>query len=333
MTPRPTDEAVAALPLRAARAELLEEIMSTPVTETRPETTREPHHRRWLVPIAAAAAVAALVGVPSWLLAGPEEAREAPASSPSAPATPGEWVALEAEGWTVTYVAGALGEREVRYENGDAALDVHLRAASSYDTYVEDRQLIDAPKIDPGTPVQLLGSEARLWPYSATDHTTIGAVAGKVFPEIRGSGMDRASYVELLGRLAWTDEATFEARLPEEFVADDEQDAVVAEMMAGMATPSGFEVPAFEEKDRYQLGAKVSGAVACAWLDIFAEARSDGDREAARGAAGALADSRRWPVLQEMKAEGDYPEVIWQFADEVGAGRVPEGYQDGLGCP
>lgn len=34
-----------------------------------------------------------------------------------------------------------------------------------------------------------------------------------------------------------------------------------------------------------------------------------------------------------MKAEGDYPEVIWQFADEVGAGRVPEGYQDGLGCP
>ena len=38
-------------------------------------------------------------------------------------------------------------------------------------------------------------------------------------------------------------------------------------------------------------------------------------------------------MLREMDAEGDYPEVVWEYAAEVQAGRVPEGYRDGLGCP
>jgi hypothetical protein len=33
-----------------------------------------------------------------------------------------------------------------------------------------------------------------------------------------------------------------------------------------------------------------------------------------------------------MNADGDYPEVVWQYADEVGAGQVPEGFREGLGC-
>ena len=38
----------------------------------------------------------------------------------------------------------------------------------------------------------------------------------------------------------------------------------------------------------------------------------------------ALASSRNWPVLLEMNAEGDYPEVVWQYADALnGKGDVP----------
>ena len=44
-----------------------------------------------------------------------------------------------------------------------------------------------------------------------------------------------------------------------------------------------------------------------------------------------MGTSRQWPVLQEMDADGDYPEVVWDYADQVGAGQVPEGYREGLG--
>ena len=58
MNPQLTDDAVAALPLHAGRAELLEEIMQTPVLDDRPLATPDTRRRRgWLAPVAAAAAI------------------------------------------------------------------------------------------------------------------------------------------------------------------------------------------------------------------------------------------------------------------------------------
>ncbi len=42
--------------------------------------------------------------------------------------------------------------------------------------------------------------------------------------------------------------------------------------------------------------------------------------------------SRDWPVLLEMDAEGDYPEVVWEYADQIAAGQTPAGFEGGLGC-
>ena len=42
-----------------------------------------------------------------------------------------------------------------------------------------------------------------------------------------------------------------------------------------------------------------------------------------------LGTSRDWPVLDEMNERGDYPEVVWEYADQVAAGQVPEGYRRG----
>ncbi len=71
--------------------------------------------------------------------------------------------------------------------------------------------------------------------------------------------------------------------------------------------------------------------MACAWI----ERGGDEAREA-------LATARRWPILNEMNAEGDYPEVVWQYADafvtggDVAAGKpgvtVQDSYRDALGC-
>ena len=70
MNAKLTDDAVAGLPLSHGRAELLEEIMSTPVNDDLPVRTEKPHRRsRWVVP-SAAVAVVALVAVGSAWWAG-----------------------------------------------------------------------------------------------------------------------------------------------------------------------------------------------------------------------------------------------------------------------
>ena len=33
-----------------------------------------------------------------------------------------------------------------------------------------------------------------------------------------------------------------------------------------------------------------------------------------------------------MNADGDYPEVVWELADQAVAGQVPDWYREGLGC-
>ena len=328
-TPRLTDQAVSELPLSAARAELLEEIMATSLAErpTAPHDGEQRRSRRWVAVVAAAAAAAVLVAVPSWLLS-----RDEPATVFAGPPAH-DWVSLDAPGWTVTYVSDpGDGESEVEWAKGGATLSVHLRDAESRASYVEDRQRIDAPDVDRGDPVELLGSPARMWRYSADDHTTIGSVEGEVFPEVRGEGMAEAAYVALLGRLAWTDQAAFEAALPEEFVTAGEADATITAMLRGVRLAPGAAVPTSDERDPYQLGADVARQVMCPWIATFVEAREAGDERAAREVQKVVGTSRDWAFLDAMNAEGDYPEVVWEMSDDVVAGRVPPEYEQGLGC-
>jgi hypothetical protein len=93
--------------------------------------------------------------------------------------------------------------------------------------------------------------------------------------------------------------------------------------------------------DRYQLGAKVTGAVGCAWLERWVASRRAGDAAGIRQAVGALTTSHHWRVLQEMQAAGAWPRVFWQYADAAVAGApvaagkplsVEESYRDALGC-
>lgn len=330
MTPRLTDDEVSGLPLAAARAELLEEIMSTSLDERTapsPADTSPRHLRRWAATLAAAAAAAALVAVPSWLLS-----RDEPTSVYAAPQAL-ERVVLDAPGWTITDVSEPGGpESEVEWSDGSATLTVHLRAADTRAGYVRDREHIDHPQVDRGTPTGLLGADARWWAYSASDRTAIGAVAGDVFPEVRGEGMDRAAYLDLLARLDWADQETFEAALPEEFVTSGEADAAIVDMLRGVPLAPGAAVPSSDESDPYHLGADVAAQVACPWIDQFADATEEGDDAAARQAQAALAGSHDWAFLHVMDAEGDYPDVLWEIADEVVAGRVPAEYGQGLGC-
>jgi hypothetical protein len=109
--------------------------------------------------------------------------------------------------------------------------------------------------------------------------------------------------------------------------------------------PSGFDRAALGNgdalRDRYQLGAQLTASVACAWIGQWVAARKAGDNSEVRQAVGAMATSHRWSILLEMKKDGAYPEVLWQYADAIAtnaplaAGKpvtVEETYRDALGC-
>lgn len=95
------------------------------------------------------------------------------------------------------------------------------------------------------------------------------------------------------------------------------------------------------EIDRYQIGAHVAGAATCAWIEVWLDSTASGDLERADEAVSALGASRSWSVLAEMDPIGDFPEVVWIYADAVaGDGTVPadgpatvaDAYQSAFSC-
>jgi hypothetical protein len=80
--------------------------------------------------------------------------------------------------------------------------------------------------------------------------------------------------------------------------------------------------------------------VACGWVAEWIDARGVGDQGRIDAAVTAMAGSRDWPILREMDAEGDYPEVLWQYADALAGeplvaeskATVENSYRAALGC-
>ncbi len=350
MIPKLTDDAVAELPLGAGRAELLEEIMSTVAPDRQtPEPPAPTRHRsRWLVPLAAAAVVAGIAGTSLWWTGpGDDHGRGGTPSVATQPDESGFRAVLDAPGWTVSATeSGDDGYGEVNYdkgggftEKGGASFTITWYHADSYADYVTDREhIVDPPA--PGEPVEVLGLDGQLWAYSADDHTVIREVQDGHWMEFRGTGMDEAAYRTLLGQLRIVGLTDYEAALPDDYVSKAERRDAALAIVSGITDAAGAGWPggqapnlASSQQDPYQLGAEVSGRYTCAWLGEFAAAQAAGDDVRAAEAAHVLGTSRQWPVLQQMNARGDYPEVVWEYADEVVAGRVPDGYKQGLGCP
>ena len=186
----------------------------------------------------------------------------------------------------------------------------------------------------------MLGRPALMWAYSSTDHTAIREVQNGRWLEIRADGVDQAGYLALLGDLRVVSSAEFDASLPDDFVTTAERPEAAQAILDDIKAVSGADLPpgvfvSFAEgdaEDRYQFGAEVAGAYACAWLEAFDNATTHDQTDQAAEAARVLGTSPQWPILKQMDADGDYPEVVWEYADQATAGKVPEGYREGLGC-
>jgi hypothetical protein len=334
MIPKLTDDAVADLPLRLGRAELLEEIMSVPVVEL-PTPTPTPSRRgRWVIPLAAAVAVALIAAGAAWWVRAAH-----PGEAPRPATTTGPWIVLDAPGWTVTMAYVDATGSAALWEHGAQSLELTWYDAAEYRGFFTDRRRIDKPASD-GKPVEVLGRPGHMWAYFPREHTVIREVEDGQFFELRGTGMDEQAYLELLGRLKKVDLAGFEAAMPESFFASEERSEEVRRMLDGIGQYVDPLFPASSrqttvsstQNDPYQLGMGAASAVACAWFDELAAATESGDQVRVRQAMDVLSTTHDWPVLHEIDSRGYFPEVLWHYADEAVAGRPPADYFEALGC-
>lgn len=327
-TPRITDDEVAALPVHSGRADLLEDIMATDLDHAAKAATRA--HRRaptWLAIPAAAAAIVAIALVPTL-----RDADDPVAGGPAvrSSTTPEEqhpeasYVVLGAAGWEMTTVGESDGLLSVQFAKGEQALELNEYPADQFQQRLDDRLGVSTPR--PGT---LLGLPSTTVTYSARDHATIRPVEGESFVEVRADGMDLAAYERLLDELEATDAAVFARTVPPGTVTPETRDMEVARLMEGVAAPDGFTGEDFALtgfQDRYNATTTVAGAVGCAWLEIY----DAGDAVVRQRALAALDSSREWPLLVAQVDRGDYPEVFWELADDLRAGRSGADLRSGI---
>lgn len=233
---------------------------------------------------------------------------------------PNPYAVLDAPGWDISKVDGDPTDGKIRYALGDWTLRVNWRSEQLYDSYLTSRR-----RISESTTVALFGKPAESWAYNPRDHTVIRPVEGETFFEVRGEGMHRTAFVDLLARLHQVDADDFAERLPASVARPQEVDATVTALLTGVETPGGFDVstirvPPYQEP--YHVAAHVTGRVGCAWIDLYAAACSAGDSVSRQRAVDAMAGSRTWPVLREIQHAGGWAEEYWRVADDMAAGEA-----------
>jgi len=252
-------------------------------------------------------------------------------------------------GWVVTRVdEWSAGTGEMSFEAGTEHID--LRWAPATD------EIAVAVKKGPGDRLfsaTVQGARATIVAWSGGFGYRASWREGDTDVVVQGEAASPEAFIALLGELQRVSVDEWLSALPAAAVTPAEHDVAVGEMLDGMPLPPGVQAADLEAetsatRDRYQLGAKVVSVVACGWIAQWAEARASGDAAARKAAEEAMAGSRTWPILLEMNAEGDYPEVVWEFAAAMAGGGerklgerekgkvvmlgVEDTYEQALGC-
>jgi hypothetical protein len=327
--------------LDRAEHALLEEIMSEPVRKA-------PRRRGLATAVAAAAAVTGLLVTSAVIRDRPESGQAAPVVSRPAPATL-EFAAavrqaaennprllINQPGWKVTHVYGfAEKDGGIAFEeSGGRQLDMNWYPADQYDGYYKDRLRVSPPEA-----TKVDGWKGARFTYSESDFAIMLGPRDGVFAELRtgGGAWTLTSLDKVVADIKRVDVDTWLMALPPEIVTPGKEDEAAKKILADVPVPPGFDVAAlkgFGANDPYQFGAKVTGRVACGWIAEWKRAKRAGDDAAQRKATDALRGSHQWKILNDMNDDGDYPELLWEYADRTAAGSPPseEEVDQGLGC-
>ncbi|MFC7532653.1 hypothetical protein [Actinoplanes sp. GCM10030250] len=336
--------------LNGAEQTLLEEIMSAPKLESVPATPslRRTLTRRLGGAVAAAAVVTGVIAAVALL---PEEPESSPYAGPVGLPSAGAGTAaisgweldlkaaeghprliINEPGWKVTTVYGFADEQgTIAFEKGDRQLEMNWYPAKYYQSYYKDRLLVSAPE-----PTTVAGRKGDVFTYDPSDFETFLKPKDGATVALRSSGgWTRSSYDEVLSHVVHVGAEAFLAALPPEIVTPSRVREEAAKILVDVPLPPGFDIEsvgAGGANDRYQFGADVTGQISCAWIAEWIRADKAGDDKAVDQAAAALRSSRKWKVLLEMKDQGGWSQILWETTGKVADGKVPNQYEQGLGC-
>jgi hypothetical protein len=345
------DDELDALALDPLEAQLRAAIVREPRAAVR--RPRRPHRLpRRRVHVAAALAVAvcaALVLAGTSFFGADQVTQRAWAAEAVRVANAVPRLLLDAPGWTVVSADEfSVDFGEMRFTN-DGEPGVRLK----WNQARPGGLLIDGRKDDPSASMvrttKVLGHRTLV--YRVGDGSMPGDYLAGVWRqggyvlELRAEAGSVDSLVALLHAIRAVGVDEFLSAMPASVVLPVDRETVVRAMLADLPLPAGFDADRLTAgdavRDRYQLGARVVGAVACTWIKQWATAKRSGDTATAARAVRAMSSSRDWEILREMQAEGAYPAVLWELADAMaGSGRimggrgstVQESYSQGLGC-
>jgi hypothetical protein len=246
-------------------------------------------------------------------------------------------------GWEVIRAdefSGKIGE--MTFSDGTHELELRWIPKAWHESVVEDRRHGAGHE----WAMTIAGEQAVLIQYEGSTVFTAMWPYGDHSMELVGDDFaDVDAYRSVASTLQAVDVDTWLSAMPESVIKPASRASSVDEMLADMPIHPDVDVAGLKSSesvsDRYQLGAKVSGAVACAWLGQWVDATAAGDEGAAQEAVDAMATSHDWAILNEMNEAGDYPETVWEYADAmpnddmVSGGRpmtIKEAYRQSLGC-
>jgi hypothetical protein len=211
----------------------------------------------------------------------------------------------------------------------------------SIGSWLSDR----AGSADYRTTAPVLGTTAQVFRYGEGhpgdyDFTALWTEGGRVL-EFRAPVPDLASFERHLAALRQVDTETWLGALPADVVKAADRGHTVTGMLRGIPLPTGFKPSQIPDggltTNRYQVGADVTGVVACRWFAQWGDDLQQGDARGVAEAERALAGAKRWPILREMEREGAYPQVLEEYAAAMpsrewfGRSLLPE-VDSGLGC-
>ena len=339
-----TDGDAAALPLHEADVDLVERIVAISVTPQLPRARGGAfHHRRRLaVLLAVTAAVAALLAVlPSARHDG------APAPAFAAPlvrfANGSPLVLLQLPGWHVVYAdEEADGFGEMHFVRGAADANGNPRGAS-FSSQVSLAGRVASLTWAP----QNLNGETRLAGHRQSLATGLGVTVHRLVYEggsrrafdiralfiyrgralqFRATVTNMAMFDDELRALHGVGTTTWLRAMPPSVVKTADSGVTIRQMLKGIPLPPEFDAArirgAHLVHDRYQLGAAVTGTVACMWIGDWNRARAVGDTTIVRRAIAAMATAPSWPILREMARQGAWSQVLTSYAKAMPTGSV-----------
>jgi hypothetical protein len=370
-----TAQAADALALRDAEAELLEGIVAIPAHRSLRAPGREGARsgtgarrlrigRRLGLVLTATAVVAAVLAL---LPGGERTGGPTPAFAASLVrfANNSPLVLLKAPGWHVVYTdeePGGYGEMHFVHGSSAAAEPVssvgnaqpasiqHLAAGVASLTWMPATARIrryDAAGRE-HAPTGL-GVDARRYVYEGGSRRAFDLSAYFVYRgrelHFRATVASMAIFRAELRALTPVSTTTWLQAMPASVVKTADNGEAVRAMLKGIPLPPGFDAARIHGirliHDRYQLGAAVTGDVACMWIGDWFRARRMDDQKAIRRAVAAMATSPHWPVFSWMSKQGAWPQVLISYAHAMPRDRIVEGsahpllpadVNDGLGC-